>query len=199
MLLRFYDADEGTVTINGKDVRSIPLTHLRNGISYVPQDVFLFSDSVSGNISFGLNKQASSEEVYGAAKQAAIHKEIEALDHGYDTLVGERGVTLSGGQKQRISIARALIKEPQIMIFDDSLSAVDTKTENQIINNLYTVLDNKTAILITHRIFTVFNFDQVVIIDDGEIIEQGTHSELLALKGYYAELYQLQTSQDTAA
>jgi len=199
LLLRFYDADEGTVTINGKDVRSIPLTHLRNGISYVPQDVFLFSDSVSGNISFGLNKQASSEEVYGAAKQAAIHKEIEALDHCYDTLVGERGVTLSGGQKQRISIARALIKEPQIMIFDDSLSAVDTKTENQIINNLYTVLDNKTAILITHRIFTVFNFDQVVIIDDGEIIEQGTHSELLALKGYYAELYQLQTSQDTAA
>ncbi|HRH50738.1 MAG TPA: ABC transporter ATP-binding protein [Panacibacter sp.] len=198
LLLRFYDADEGTITINGKDVRSIPLTHLRNGISYVPQDVFLFSDSVSGNISFGLSQQASSEEVYTAAKQAAIHKEIETLDHGYDTLVGERGVTLSGGQKQRISIARALIKEPQIMIFDDSLSAVDTKTENQIINNLYTVLDNKTAILITHRIFTVFNFDQVVIIDDGEIIEQGTHSELLALKGYYAELYQLQTSQDSA-
>lgn len=199
LLLRFYDADEGTITINGKDIRSIPLPHLRNGISYVPQDVFLFSDSVSGNISFGLNKQASSDEVYTAAKQAAIHKEIETLDHGYDTLVGERGVTLSGGQKQRISIARALIKEPQIMIFDDSLSAVDTKTENQIINNLYTVLDHKTAILITHRIFTVFNFDQVVIIDDGEIIEQGTHSELLALKGYYAELYQLQTSQDTTA
>lgn len=199
LLLRFYDADEGTITINGKDIRSIPLTQLRNGISYVPQDVFLFSDSVSGNISFGLNKQASSDEVYTAAKQAAIHKEIETLDHGYDTLVGERGVTLSGGQKQRISIARALIKEPQIMIFDDSLSAVDTKTENQIINNLYTVLDHKTAILITHRIFTVFNFDQVVIIDDGEIIEQGTHSELLALKGYYAELYQLQTSQDTTA
>lgn len=199
LLLRFYDADEGTITINGKDIRSIPLTHLRNGISYVPQDVFLFSDSVSGNISFGLNKQASSDEVYTAAKQAAIHKEIETLDHGYDTLVGERGVTLSGGQKQRISIARALIKEPKIMIFDDSLSAVDTKTENQIINNLYTVLDHKTAILITHRIFTVFNFDQVVIIDDGEIIEQGTHSELLALKGYYAELYQLQTSQDTTA
>lgn len=198
LLLRFYDADEGTITINGKDVRSIPLTHLRNGISYVPQDVFLFSDSVSGNISFGLSQQASSEEVYTAAKQAAIHKEIETLDHGYDTLVGERGVTLSGGQKQRISIARALIKEPQIMIFDDSLSAVDTKTENQIINNLYTVLDHKTAILITHRIFTVFNFDQIVIIDDGEIIEQGTHSELLALKGYYAELYQLQTSQDSA-
>ena len=199
LLLRFYDADEGTITINGKNVRSIPLNHLRNSISFVPQDVFLFSDSVSGNISFGLSQQASSDEVYTAAKQAAIHKEIEALDHGYGTLVGERGVTLSGGQKQRISIARALIKEPQIMIFDDSLSAVDTKTENQIINNLYTVLGNKTAILITHRIFTVFNFDQVIIIDDGEIIEQGTHHELLALNGYYAELYQLQTSQDTAA
>ncbi len=199
LLLRFYDADEGTITVNGKDLRSIPLKDLRNGISYVPQDVFLFSDTVAGNISFGLNENTAQEKVFDAAKQASIHNEIETLDHGYSTLVGERGVTLSGGQKQRISIARALIKEPHIMVFDDCLSAVDAKTENEIINNLYKVMSNKTAILITHRIFTVFNFDQVIIIDDGEIIEQGTHQQLLALNGYYAELYQLQTSQDTAA
>ena len=198
LLLRFYDADEGSVSITGKDVKNINLKALRNGISYVPQDVFLFSDTVAGNISFGL-ENSNEEMVTRAAKAASIHKEIETLQHGYDTVVGERGVTLSGGQKQRISIARALIKEPQIMVFDDCLSAVDAKTENQIINSLYTVLENKTAILITHRIFTVFNFDQVIIIDDGKIIEQGTHHELLALNGYYAELYQLQTNQETAA
>lgn len=199
LLLRFYDADEGHITIGGKNINSIPLKELRNGISYVPQDVFLFSDTVSGNISFGLEDKASAEKITNAAMNASIHNEIETLQHGYDTLVGERGVTLSGGQKQRISIARALIKEPQVMVFDDCLSAVDAKTENHIINNLYTLLGNKTAILITHRIFTVFNFDQVIIIDDGEIIERGTHKQLLALNGYYAELYQLQTSQDTAA
>ncbi|HXL54858.1 MAG TPA: ABC transporter ATP-binding protein, partial [Chitinophagaceae bacterium] len=193
LLYRFYDPDEGEITIGGKDIRSIPLNYLRNNISFVLQDVFLFSDTVEHNISFGLNEEPSREKIITAAKNAAIHNEIQTLQNSYETMVGERGVTLSGGQKQRISIARALIKEPQIMVFDDCLSAVDTKTENQIINNLYAVLGNKTAILITHRIFTVFNFDQVIIIDDGEIIEQGTHEELLAANGYYAELYQLQT------
>jgi ATP-binding cassette subfamily B multidrug efflux pump len=199
LLLRFYDADDGVVTIGGKNVTHIPLKQLRTGISYVPQDVFLFSDTVSGNINFGLADKASPETVKTAADNASIHNEIETLEHGYDTMVGERGVTLSGGQKQRITIARALIKEPQIMVFDDCLSAVDAKTENQIINNLYKLLGNKTAILITHRIFTVFNFDQVIIIDDGEIVELGTHEELLALNGYYAELYHLQTSEENAA
>jgi ATP-binding cassette subfamily B multidrug efflux pump len=199
LLFRFFDPDKGSITIGGKDIRSIPLNQLRDNISFVPQDVFLFSDSVERNISFGLNKEPSKDEIITSAKNAAIHNEIQTLQKGYETMVGERGVTLSGGQKQRISIARALIKEPQIMVFDDSLSAVDTKTENQIINNLYSVLGNKTAILITHRIFTVFNFDQVIIIDDGEIVEQGTHEELLAANGYYAELYQLQTSQESAA
>ena len=196
LLLRFYDPDEGRITIDGKDLRSLPLHQLRNNISYVPQDVFLFSDTVANNISFGLNKEPAREEVIKAARNAAIHNEIESLQHGYETMVGERGVTLSGGQKQRISIARALIKEPQIMIFDDCLSAVDAKTENQIINNLYSILGNKTAILITHRIFTVLHFDQVIIIDEGEIIEQGTHEELIALNGYYAELFQMQTSRE---
>lgn len=198
LLLRFYDPDKGSITIGGKDIRNIPLQQLRDNISYVPQDVFLFSDTIGHNISFGLNKEPNKEQIITAAKNAAIHNEIISLPNGYETMVGERGVTLSGGQKQRISIARALIKQPEIIVFDDCLSAVDAKTENQIINNLYAVLGNKTAILITHRIFTVLNFDQVIVIDDGEIIEQGTHETLLAANGYYAELYQMQTSQETA-
>jgi len=197
LMLRFYDPDEGRITIGGKDLREIPLHMLRNNISYVPQDVFLFSDTVSRNIAFGLTKEPTEEEIMHAAKNAAIHNEINNLQHGYATMVGERGVTLSGGQKQRISIARALIKNPDILIFDDCLSAVDAKTENQIINNLYNLLGDKTAILITHRIFTVLKFDQVIIIEDGKIVEQGTHEELIALNGYYAELYQIQTSQET--
>lgn len=199
LLLRFYDPDEGCVTIGARDLRKIPLQNIRNNTSYVPQDVFLFSDTVSRNIAFGLSKEPSEAVIIKAAQDAAIHNEINGLPQGYATIVGERGVTLSGGQKQRISIARALIKDPDILIFDDCLSAVDAKTENQIINNLYNLLGNKTAILITHRIFTVLKFDQVIIIEDGRIIEQGTHEELLALNGYYAELYQVQTSQETAA
>jgi len=198
LLLRFYDPQEGTVSVGGTDVAHIPLKTLRNNISYVPQDVFLFSDTISGNISFGLKKKAPFEFIKQSAANASIDNEIQELPAGYETAVGERGVTLSGGQKQRISIARALIKEPQIMLFDDCLSAVDTKTENRIINNLQTLLTNKTAILITHRIFTVLNFDQIVIMEDGAIIEQGTHQQLLALNGYYAELYSLQVNSEQA-
>ncbi len=196
LLLRFYDPDKGKIMIGGQDIRHIPLHDLRNDISFVPQDVFLFSDSISRNISFGLTGNPSDERVLQAAKNAGIHEEINSLPDDYNTFVGERGVTLSGGQKQRISIARALIKNPQILVFDDSLSAVDAKTENRIIQNLYTILADKTAILITHRIFTVFNFDQIIIMDDGEIIEQGTHEELMALNGYYNELYHLQNVED---
>lgn len=199
LLLRFYDPDRGRITVGGKDIREIPVRALRDNISFVPQDIFLFSDTVENNIRFGLTTQPTREQIMSAAKNAAIHNEILALQNGYETVVGERGVTLSGGQKQRISIARALVKEPQIMVFDDCLSAVDAKTENQIIKNLYSYLGNKTAILITHRIFTVLNFDRIVIMDDGEIIESGTHEELMRLNGYYAELYQQQTSQETAA
>lgn len=196
LLLRFFDPDEGSISVGHTDIKKIELAYLRNHISYVPQDIFLFSDTVANNIAFGLEKQPAQTYIQQAAVNAAIHNEILNLENGYETMVGERGVTLSGGQKQRISIARALIKDPQIMIFDDCLSAVDAKTENQIINNLYHTLGNKTAILITHRIFTVFSFDQVIIVDEGKIIEKGTHEELLAQNGYYAELYQLQTSQE---
>ena len=192
LLLRFYDPQEGTVSIGGKNIAQIPLAVLRNSISYVPQDVFLFSDSIANNINFGLAEKAPAEYIRKAASNAAIDTEIMELPGGYETTVGERGVTLSGGQKQRVSIARALIKMPQVMLFDDSLSAVDAKTENRIINNFKNLEADKTVIIITHRIFTVFNFDQVIIVEDGSIIEQGTHQQLLALNGYYAELYHLQ-------
>lgn len=196
LLLRFYDPDKGKILIGKNDIKNIALHDLRNNISYVPQDVFLFSDSISENISFGLPGHPEEEKVLTAARQASIHNEINSLPEGYKTFVGERGVTLSGGQKQRISIARALIKNPEILVFDDSLSAVDAKTENKIIQNLYSVLAEKTAILITHRIFTVFNFDRIIIMDDGEIIEQGTHEELMALNGYYNDLYHLQNTEE---
>ncbi len=193
LLLRFYDPAEGTISIGGKNITHIPLQVLRNNISYVPQDVFLFSDTIANNISFGLKNPAAFDYVRQSASNASIDTEIQDLPGAYETAVGERGVTLSGGQKQRISIARALIKQPEIMLFDDCLSAVDAKTENRIITNLHKLLSDKTAILITHRIFTVLNFDQVIIIEDGTIIEQGTHQQLLELGGYYAELYRLQS------
>ncbi len=196
LLLRFYDPDEGAIRIGGHSLQQMELRHLRDQISYVPQDVFLFSDTIASNISFGLHKAAPQEEVELAARYASVDREIKNLPGQYETMVGERGVTLSGGQKQRVSIARALMKDSSVLLFDDCLSAVDAKTENEIIRNLYQYLSAKTAIIITHRIFTVLNFDQVIILDDGEIIEQGTHAELLALNGYYAELYRLQVSNE---
>lgn len=191
LLLRFYDPDTGRIMIGNKNVKDFPVRNLREQISYVPQDVFLFSDTVANNIRFGV-PDAAQEKVQQSARYASVNNEIQGLSKGYDTMVGERGVTLSGGQKQRISIARALLKGPQIMIFDDCLSAVDSKTENEIITNLSHYLENKTAIIITHRIFTAINFDQIIMLDDGKIIEHGTHKQLLALNGEYAELYRLQ-------
>jgi ATP-binding cassette subfamily B protein len=196
LLLRFYDADEGTITIGGTPVADLQVRQLREQISYVPQDVFLFSDTVGNNISFGLQQQARTEKLQHAASLASVDTEIKGLEKGYETMVGERGITLSGGQKQRVSIARALIKEAQVLLLDDCLSAVDSKTENTIVHNLYEYLDGKTAIIITHRIFTALHFDQVVILEDGKILEKGTHEQLLALNGYYAELYRLQVSNE---
>ena len=196
LLLRFYDADEGSITIGGKPISRLPVRQLREQVSYVPQDVFLFSDTVGNNISFGLKERASAEKLQQAARLASVDNEISGLEKGYETMVGERGVTLSGGQKQRVSIARALIKDARVLLFDDCLSAVDSKTENTIVQNLYQYLNHKTAIIITHRIFTALRFDQVVIVEDGRILEKGTHEQLLALNGYYAELYRLQVSNE---
>ncbi|HNG63626.1 MAG TPA: ATP-binding cassette domain-containing protein, partial [Ferruginibacter sp.] len=176
-------------------VNRIDLQSLRNQISYVPQDVFLFSETISNNIRFGMN-EATEDDIKKAAIQASIHKEITQFAEGYQTLVGERGVTLSGGQKQRISIARALVKDPRIVIFDDCLSAVDARTEKEIIGNLYQYLNDKTAIIITHRIFSLFEFDTIVVIDEGRIVEQGTHAELIGQKGYYADMYARQQEQE---
>jgi ATP-binding cassette subfamily B multidrug efflux pump len=195
LLLRMYDVTKGKIELEGINIRDIDLKILREQISYVPQDVFLFSDSVANNISFGMN-QGNRTQVEEAARQASVHRDITGFAEQYETMIGERGVTLSGGQKQRISIARALIKDHGLVIFDDCLSAVDAKTENEIIGNLYQYLENRTAIIITHRIFSLFHFDKIVVIEDGEIVEQGTHEQLMSQNSYYTELYNRQQQQD---
>jgi ATP-binding cassette, subfamily B, multidrug efflux pump len=191
LLLRMYDPTKGKVRIDGRDTREWNLEQLRKDISYVPQDVFLFSDTIAGNISFGL-PDVKSELIVEAARYASIEKEILGFHEKFETMVGERGVTLSGGQKQRISIARALIKDPSVIIFDDCLSAVDAKTEKEILGNLNRYLKEKTAIIITHRILSLFEFDKIVVLENGEIVEEGTHDDLLARNGYYTYLYEQQ-------
>ena len=197
LLLRMYDTDTGVLRYDGKPIETLQLQRLRDQLSYVPQDVFLFSDTIKNNIRFG-KAGAGDEEVNEAARQASIFNEISYFADGMETMVGERGVTLSGGQKQRISIARALIKDPNIVIFDDCLSAVDARTEKTIITNLYAYLQNKTAIIITHRIFALFQFDKIVVMHDGRIEETGTHSQLLAQNGIYAAMYRKQQQGETA-
>jgi ATP-binding cassette subfamily B multidrug efflux pump len=191
LLLRFYDPTSGNILMDGKNLRTFNLPGFRNQIGYVPQDVFLFSDTVTGNILFGSDHH-SVNEAKKAAVAASIDKEISQFASGYDTLIGERGVTLSGGQKQRISIARALAGDHEIVIFDDCLSAVDARTEKDIITNLYNYLQNKTAIIITHRIFTLFDFDRIIVLDQGSMVEAGTHEELLARNGHYTRLFEQQ-------
>lgn len=195
LMLRMYNVGEGQILYDDQTIGRILLSHLRSQISYVPQDVFLFSDTVRNNIRFG-KANATDAEVDEAARKASIYNEIAVFADGMDTMVGERGVTLSGGQKQRISIARALIKDPNIVIFDDCLSAVDARTEQTIIANLYEYLQNKTAVIITHRIFALFNFDKIIVMQDGAIAEQGTHQQLLAQNGIYAEMFMRQQQND---
>ncbi len=195
LLLRMYDTSTGSIGYDDVNIKDISLQSLRSQISFVPQDVFLFSDSVKNNIRFG-KPHATDEEVKNAARQACIYDEIMSFSEGMETIVGERGVMLSGGQKQRISIARAMLKDPQIVIFDDCLSAVDARTEKTILANLDSYLQNKTAIIITHRIFSLFNFDRILVLKDGHIEEQGNHAALMALNGVYANMYREQQQND---
>jgi len=185
---RLYDVDSGKIEIDGLDIRQLNLNDLRTAIGYVPQDAFLFSDTIGNNIAFG-TKDATQDEIEEAAKNAAVHENIIDFTHGYETILGERGITLSGGQKQRVSIARAIIKTPGILLFDDCLSAVDTETEERILNNLDRVTSGVTTIIVSHRISSAKNADKIIVLDDGKIVQQGTHSELVNADGYYSELY----------
>ena len=191
LISRLYDVDNGTVLIDNTPIKEINLIDLRKDIGFVPQDPFLFSDTISNNIKFG-NEKATNQEIINAAKKAVVHQNILDFKDGYNTILGERGVTLSGGQKQRVSIARAIIKNPQILIFDDCLSAVDTETEERILTNLEQVSKNKTTFIISHRVSSAKNADQIIILDKGEIIQQGPHNQLINEKGYYKELYEQQ-------
>jgi len=195
LLVRMYDKTKGSIKIEGKEIAQVNLTILREQIGYVPQDIFVFSDTVANNIAFG-NQSASMEDIREAANMAAVHKDIIKLKDGYNTMLGERGVNLSGGQKQRVSLARALIKDPQILLFDDCLSAIDSSTEKEILYNLNTFLKEKTAIIITHRISSLIDYDQILVMDDGEIVESGTHRTLIAQKGFYHDLYTKQEKEE---
>ncbi|WP_299251759.1 ABC transporter ATP-binding protein [uncultured Lacinutrix sp.] len=193
---RLYDIDKGELLIDNKAIDQLNLTSLRDAIGYVPQDAFLFSDTINNNIKFG-KENASDEEVIAAAKNAQVHKNIAKFTNGYETVLGERGITLSGGQKQRVSIARAIIKEPKILLFDDCLSAVDTETEEKILNNLKKVSVGKTSIIVSHRISSAKNADHIIVLDSGKIVQKGTHNQLIDSDGYYKELYLKQLSENT--
>lgn len=195
LLLRLYDVDSGKILIDDKDIREINLDEFRSNTGYVPQEVFLFSDTIAENIRFnslagGLSN--NDDAVKQAAKDAAIYANIMEFPKGFDTMVGERGVTLSGGQKQRISIARAIVTHPKVLLFDDCLSAVDTETEEEILNNLLRIMLGKTTIIISHRVSSVRHADHIIVMENGAVAEEGTHDELLAKKGQYAELYKKQ-------
>src|SRR5690606_36774256 len=200
LLVRMYDPDEGNIKIDGKDIREHDLGNLRRRIGYVPQDVFLFSDSIENNIAFGSGKPDRSQ-IEKVASHAAVKDDIESLPHSFETLVGERGVTLSGGQKQRISIARAMLKNPDILVLDDCLSAVDTRTEQKILDYFSRELSGKTVVLITHRVSQLIDFDKIIVLENGKLIEEGNHESLIAQKGQYFELFeqqQLQSEQNEA-
>lgn len=193
LLCRLYDVNDGVIEIDGRDIKTLNLDAYRNSIGYVPQDVYLFSDTISNNISFSTTiSDTDDNAVEQAAKDAQVHANIMEFPEGFETRVGERGITLSGGQKQRISIARAIIKKPRILIFDDCLSAVDTETEERILENLKRIMDNRTTIIISHRVSSVKHCDEIVVLDDGVIIERGSHEALMIKRASYFEIHEQQ-------
>ena len=200
LISRLYDVSSGQLLIDGTPIKQVHLGDLRSAIGYVPQEVFLFSETIANNISFGLKNEDSAEEirrrVEQAAKDAAILDSILDFPLGFETKVGERGLTLSGGQKQRISIARAIVRQPAILLFDDCLSAVDTETEETILTNLRRIMQGSTTVIIAHRISSVKQCDEIVVLDHGKIVENGNHATLLALNGVYAEMYQKQLDEE---
>jgi len=195
LVARLWEVPSGELLLDGHAIREWPLETLRRAIGFVPQDTFLFSETVGGNIAFGLPKH-DPNQVQGASEIASLHGDVQGFANQYETMVGERGITLSGGQKQRTAIARAIVRDPRILILDDSLSAVDTQTEEKILGQLRGVMRGRTTILISHRTSTVRDADQIVVLKDGQIIERGTHDELLARQGYYADLYQKQLLEE---
>ena len=192
LLMRMYDASAGEILVDGRPIQQYSLASLRSQIGVVPQDVFLFSDTIANNITFGLD-QPNLDRITQAAKDADVYQNILDFPKGFETLLGERGITLSGGQKQRVSIARAIVKEPKILILDDCLSAVDTKTENAILNSLQKIMRNRTSIIISHRVSSAKLADQIIVLDEGRIVERGDHGSLMEQKGVYAALFEKQT------
>ncbi len=200
LICRLFDVDSGEILIDNKNIKGHNLSSLRNQTGYAPQEVFLFSDNIAHNIAFSTDKnKQTNEAIEQAAKDAAIFTNIVSFPEKFETIVGERGITLSGGQKQRISIARAIIKQPQLLIFDDCLSAVDTETEEEILNNLKQVMKGKTSIIISHRISSVKNTDNIIVLDHGQIVEQGKHVTLIEKQGAYYELYKMQLLEEELA
>ena len=195
-ILRLYDPTEGSVNLDGHDLKEFKLSELRDTIGYVPQNAFLFSESIEDNIRFG-NPKATEETIQKTAKKAVVHNNIIKFKEGYKTLLGERGVTLSGGQIQRVSIARALIKDPQILLLDDCLSAVDTDTEEEILKHLKLLSKNKTTLIVSHRISSLKHADQIVVFENGKIVQQGQHTDLIEVKGYYKELFEIQQANNS--